>query len=346
MKKLLVIILCMTIAGIHLAYTIEQVLQGVEKTTYEEFAIPYFKWISSVDGEFATGYDPFGQQGLLGVKANIRMFEKLDLSTSFAVMTDFASDMTYRFSLGLSYDFLRQSDSEKRYREANKEIIIRKLMAIELFFDYLKKKVMLNSQDQDVLSLTLMKLEQVDMAYNAIKIEALASISEGEPQIAGLSDYIPKKIDDDIVQTAVIRYLNLFSSQKGEEEHHSLFALFRTDYNAYLQGISAGLGGTYDFAEPVKSVVSDKIDEIDIRKNKLIHDVLTEVLPGLKEEYQRLEKEINSATSKIINGQLTKEAFNHMQETFEALENKYIELTLDAVKIEYLFTVLSGINVR
>lgn len=346
MKKWLVMILCMTIAGIHLAYTIEQVLQGVEQTTYEEYTIPYFKWINSVDGEFATGYDPFDQQGLLGVKANIRMFEKLDLSTSFAMMTDFASDVTYQFSFGLSYDFLRQSDSEKRYHEANKEVIKRQLMAIDLFFDYLKKKVMMNEPAQDVLASAIKKLEQVDMAYNAIKIEALASLSEGEPQIAGLSDYIPKKIGDDIVQTAVIRYLNLFSSQTDEEEHHSLYALFRTDYNAYLQGISAGLGGAYDFADPVKSVVSEKIDEIDIRKNKLIHDVLTEVMPGLKEEYQRLETEMNSATSKIINGQLTKEEFNRMQEAYDDLENKYIELTLDAVKIEYLFTVLSGISVR
>jgi hypothetical protein len=35
-----------------------------------------------------------------------------------------------------------------------------------------------------------------------------------------------------------------------------------------------------------------------------------------------------------------------MQQMYVELENQYIEMTLDAVKIEYIFTVLSGLSVR
>ena len=328
------------------SYTIEQVLSGVEKTTYEEYAIPYFKWVNAVDGEFRAGYDPFEEKGIVGVEASVRMFEKLDLSTSFALISDFATDSSYRFSLGVSYDFLRPSDAQKRYKEASKEALRRQLKAIELFFDYLKKKVMLPQTPGDLLVSAKERLERVDMAYLAITLEAMSSITDGEPQISGLSDYFPKKIDEDIVQTAVIRYLNLFSTDSNRQENSSLYAIFRTDYNTFLQGISGGIGGGYNFEEPVLTTVEDKIDEIEIRKNKLIHDVLIELMPEIKTEYERLEKEINGATSKIINGEMTKEELSQMQKTFTELENKYIEMTLDAVKIEYIFSVLSGMSVR
>ena len=328
------------------SYTIEEVLEGIEKTTFQEYDIPYIQWFNSVEGEIRAGYDPFMQKGLVGMQGNIKMFEKLDLSTSFAFLTNFATDNTYQFSLGVSYDFLRPSDNEKRYKEANKLVIKRQLDAIELFFDYLKKKIMLTEQKDDVIATVKEKMERVDMAYIAIKLEAMSSLSDGEPQISGLTQYQPKKIDEDIVQTAVIRYLNLFSLNTGQSENSSLYALFRTDYNTFLQGISAGIGGTYDFEKPIQETVADKIDEIEIRKNKLLHDVLIDTMPEVKEEYQRLEKEINSATSKIVNGEMTKEELNQMQRIYIELENQYIEMTLDAVKIEYIFTVLSGLNVR
>lgn len=328
------------------SYTIEEVLKGVEQTTFQEYDIPYIQWLNSVEGEIRAGYDPFMQNGLIGGQANIKLFEKLDLSTSFAFLTDFASDNSYQFSLGLSYDFLKPSDAEKRYKEASKSVIKRQLEAIELFFDYLKKKIMLTEQQDDLIASAKEKLERVDMAYIAIKLEAMSSLSDGEPQISGLSQYQSKKIDEDIVQTAVIRYLNLFSLNGEQGKNSSFYALFRTDYNTFLQGISAGLGGAYDFEKPIQATVSDKIDEIEIRKNKLLHDVLIDVMPEVKEEYQRLEKEINSATSKIVNGEMTKEELNQMQKIYLELENQYIEMTLDAVKIEYIFTVLSGLNVR
>ena len=342
----LILLFAILLTGLMFSYTIEQVLSGVEKTTFEEYDIPYFKWVNAVEGEMRAGYDPFQEKGLLGVQANVTMSEKLDLSTSFAFSTDFATDNAYQFSLGVRYDFLRPSDAQKRYEQASREALRRQLKAIELFFDFLKKKVMLSQNPADLLASAMERLEQVDMAYIAITLEALSSLTDGEPQISGLSNYAPKKIDEDIVQTAVIRYMNLFSSESKETENRSLYALFSTDYNTFLQGITGGMGGGYNFEEPVLKSVEDKIDEIEIRKNKLVHDVLIEMMPEIKAEYERLEKEINSATSKIINGEMRKEELSEMQTMFTALENKYIEMTLDAVRIEYIFSVLSGIDVR
>jgi len=342
----LIVILFLFISLMGFSYTMEAILAGVEKTTFEEYSLPYFKWVNAVDGELRAGFDPFENKGLLGAQANIKLFEKLDLSTSFAMLTNFATDSTYRFSLGVSYDFLRPSNAEKRYKAANREVIKRQLEAVDLFFEYLKKKVMLTEQEGELLALAKEKLERVDMAYISIKLEAMSSLNNGEPQISGLTQYIPKKIDEDIVQTAVIRYLNLFLQNEGQSQNSSLYTLFRTDYNTFLQGISAGLGGAYDFEDSVQTTVSEKIEEIEIRKNKLLHDVLIEVMPEIKEEYQRLEKEINGATSKIVNGEMTKEELKQMQTLFVELENQYIEMTLDAVKIEYIFNVLSGIDVR
>lgn len=343
--KFLFIILFLT-GMMAFSYTMEEVLKGVEKTTFQEYDIPYVQWFNSVEGELRAGYDPFMQKGLVGAQANIKLFEKLDLSTSFAFLTDFATDSSYQFSLGVSYDFLRPSDAEKRYKEASKEVLKRQLEAVDLFFDYLKKKIMLTETEGDMISSAKEKLERVDMAYLAIKLEALSSLSNGEPQITGLSQYQPEKIDEDIVQTAVIRYLNLFSQNGDNGEQSSFYALFKTDYNTFLQGVSAGIGGAYDFQAPVQSTVSDKLEEIEIRKNKLLHDVLTDEMPLIKEEYQRLEQEINSATSKIVRGEMTKGELNQMQQMYVELENQYIEMTLDAVKIEYIFTVLSGLSVR
>jgi len=345
-KRLLLIMILVLLATLNFSYTIEQVLAGVEKTTFEEYDIPYFKWVNDVDGELRAGYDPFREKGLLGVQANIRMFEKLDLSTSFAFSTDFATDNSYQFSLGVRYDFLRPSDAQKRYEQASRDVIRRQLKAIDLFFDFLKKKVMLSQSPGDLLTSARERLEQVDMAYIAITLEAMSSLANGEPQITGLSNYSPKKIDEDIVQTAVIRYMNLFSSQSEDHENSSLYAIFSTDYNTFLQGITGGMGGGYNFEEPVLMTVEDKIDEIEIRKNKLVHDVLIELMPEIKTEYERLEKEINGATSKIINGEMTKGELSQMQAMLIEIENKYIEMTLDAVRIEYIFSVLSGIDVR
>ncbi|MFW6263045.1 MAG: hypothetical protein ACOC34_03335 [Thermotogota bacterium] len=342
----LILIVLLIISSVGFTYTIEEVLDGVEKTTFEEYSLPYFKWVNAVDGELRAGYDPFEKKGLVGAQANMKLFEKLDLSTSFAMMTDFATDSSYRFSLGVSYDFLRPSNAEKRYQEANREVLMRQLEAVDLFFEYLKKKIKLTETKGDLLSSAKEKLERVDMAYIAIKLEAMSSLSDGEPQISGLSQYLPKKIDEDIVQTAVIRYLNMFSPASEVDDKSSLYAIFRTDYNTFLQGVSGGLGGAYDFEEPVQKTVSDKIEEIEIRKNKLLHDVLIEVMPEIKEEYQRLEKKINSATAKIVNGEMSKEELNQMQKMAVELEDQYIEMMLDAVKIENIFRVLSGIDVR
>ncbi|MFP4462097.1 MAG: hypothetical protein ACLFQE_07855 [Thermotogota bacterium] len=269
----LILIVLLIISSVGFTYTIEEVLDGVEKTTFEEYSLPYFKWVNAVDGELRAGYDPFEKKGLVGAQANMKLFEKLDLSTSFAMMTDFATDSSYRFSLGVSYDFLRPSNAEKRYQEANREVLMRQLEAVDLFFEYLKKKIKLTETKGDLLSSAKEKLERVDMAYIAIKLEAMSSLSDGEPQISGLSQYLPKKIDEDIVQTAVIRYLNMFSPASEVDDKSSLYAIFRTDYNTFLQGVSGGLGGAYDFEEPVQKTVSDKIEEIEIRKNKLLHDV-------------------------------------------------------------------------
>ncbi|MEA1885098.1 MAG: hypothetical protein U9N62_11375 [Thermotogota bacterium] len=343
--KFILILLFLT-GTMAFAYTVEEVLEGVEKTTFQEYDIPYVQWFNSVEGELRAGYDPFMQKGLVGAQANIKLFENLDLSTSFAFLTDFGTDSSYQFSLGVNYDFLRPSDAEKRYKEAKKEVLKRQLQAVDLFFEYLKKKIMLTENDGDMISSAKEKMERVDMAYLAIKLEAMSSIANGEPQITGLSQYQPEKIDEDIVQTAVIRYLNLFSQSRDNGEQSSFYALFRTDYNTFLQGISGGIGGAYDFQVPVQSTVSDKLEEIEIRKNKLLHNVLTEEMPIIKEEYQRLEQKINRATSKIVSGEMTKEELNEMQKLYVELENQYIEMTLDAVKIEYIFTVLSGLSVR
>src|SRR6056297_564605 len=328
-KSLLIIVL---ITGtMAFSYTMEEVLEGVQITTFQEYDIPYIQWLNSAEGELKAGYDPFGQKGHLGAQASIKLFKHLDLSTSFAYLTDFASDSSVQFSLGVSYDFLSPSQAEKRRKEANKEVIKRQLEAVDLFFDYLKKKIMLPESDGNLMTSVKEKIEQVDLAYLAIQLEALSSLTDGEPQITGLSQYQPKKIDDDIVQTAVVRYLNLFSQSEGSDEKDSLYALFRTDYNTFLQGISAGIGGAYDCQRPIQSNVSDKLEEIRIRKNKLLHDVLTEVMPTIKAEYQRLEKEINGATAKIVSGEMSKEELNKMQSMYMDLENQYIEMTLEAV---------------
>jgi len=345
-KKLAFVLLILIFSTAGLSYTIEQVLSGVERTTFEEFSIPYFKWFSALEGELRAGYDPFEKNGILSAAANIKMFEKLDLTTSFAYSASTNSDSNYKFSLGVSYDFLGKSDSEKRYKEALKEATDRQLEAVELFFDYLKKKVMLDQEEQDVFTQALKKLDQVDMAYTAIKIEALSSLPNGEPQISGLSNYIPDYIDEDIVETAVLRYVNLFSSAENDDDARSLYAILRTDYNDFLQGLSAGIGGKIDFDDPVFSSVDNKINEIDIRKNKLYHDVLTQIMPELKAEYERLETAINNSTSKIIRSEMSKEELSQMQQKYKEIENKYIELTLEAVKLEYIFVVLSGIAFR
>lgn len=345
-KKIMFVLLILIVTTLGLSYSIEQVLSGVERTTFEEFSIPYFKWVNSVEGELKAGYDPFEKNGICSVAANIKMFEKLDLTTSFAYSGTFNSDANYKFSLGVSYDFLRKSDSEKRYKAALKETVDRKLEAVELFFDYLKKKVMLEQEDKDVFTQAMKKLDQVDMAYTAIKIEALSSLANGEPQISGLSNYTPENIDEDIVETAVLRYVNLFSSNEDKDSARSLYALLRTDYNDFLQGISAGIGGSLNFDGFIFSGVDNKMNEIDIRKNKLYHDVLIQIMPELKDEYERLESAINTSTSKIIRGEMSKEELNQIQQNYKKIENKYIELTLEAVKLEYIFVVLSGIAFR
>jgi len=322
------------------SYTIQEVLAGVEKTTFEEYSIPYFQWFNGVSGEIRAGYDPFAEKGVIGAGINMEMFEKLDLHTDFSMASDFATDTSFRFSLGMTYDFLETGESEKRYQEAQREALRRKLEVTELFFSYLKKKVMM-AQTNDPLQTTLNRLEQVEMAYITSKIEALSSIS-GEPQISGLSDYAPEKIENDVVELAVRMYLNTFD--KTGETNDSFYALFSTDYNTFLQGVTAGAGGSLSFEEPVSQGVENKLDEIEIRRDKLYHNVLCEELPKLRTEYEALEKEINESTAARVQGKLTDDDIRIMKERLKRLENQYIELSLEAVKIETLFNILLGEN--
>ena len=97
-----------------------------------------------------------------------------------------------------------------------------------------------------------------------------------------------------------------------------------------------------DFEKPVSKSVKDKLDEIEIRKHKLMHDVIIEQLPILHQVYSELENEINSATTALINGTITKEQLKTKREQFVKIEDRYIELTLEAVKLETIFKVLVG----
>ena len=97
-----------------LSYTLEDVMYGVERTTSVEYSIPYFQWVNKAQGEISAGYDPFEKRGIFGVQAGLKMFEKLDLGTSFALSTDFASQTNYQFSVGVTYDFLSKGESERR----------------------------------------------------------------------------------------------------------------------------------------------------------------------------------------------------------------------------------------
>ena len=58
----------------------------------------------------------------------------------------------------------------------------------------------------------------------------------------------------------------------------------------FTQGISGGIGGSMDFEKPVSHSVQEKLDEIEIRKYKLMHDVIVDQLPVLKNKYSELEK--------------------------------------------------------
>jgi len=337
----LIILLIGVFSGSVFAYTLDEVMTGVEKTTSNEYSLPYFQWMNKAEGQILAGYDPFEKKGIFGVEAGVQMFEKVDMQTRLSVSTDFSTQTDYQFSAGVSYNFLSTGESERRYKEAQRETVKRKLKAVDLFFDYLKKKVLLKTDDEtDILVSTNNKLTQVDMAYISIKIEALSSLDSGEPQINGLSDYSPEKIDDDVVMIAIRRYLNLFNSD--EDNSNSLYATFRTDYNSFLQGISAGVGGSADFEKPVAHSVQDKLDEIEIRKYKLMHDVIVEQLPILKDQYSELEKTINSSTTAIINGTLTTQQLIEIKKHRMDLEDRILELTIEAVKLEAIFKVLIG----
>jgi biotin synthase-related radical SAM superfamily protein len=73
-----------------------------------------------------------------------------------------------------------------------------------------------------------------------------------------------------------------------------------------------------------------------------MHAVIVEQLPILHEVYSELENEINSATTALINGTITKEQLKAKREQFVKIEDRYIELTLEAVKLETIFKVLVG----
>lgn len=342
MKKIIMFFISfILLTVVSFSYTLEDIMYGVEKTTSAEYSLPYFQWMNKAQGEINAGYDPFEKKGVFGVQAGVQMFENVDMNTSLSISTDFASNTDYQFSAGVTYNFLSTGESERRYKEAQKETIKRKMQVIELFFDYLKKKVLLRDDDgTDIVLTTDNKMIQVDMAYLTIKIEAISSLESGEPQINGLSGYLPEKIDDDVVQIAVRRYLTLFNSE--EENDATLYAIFRTDYNSFTQGISGGIGGSMDFEKPVSHSVQEKLDEIEIRKYKLMHDVIVDQLPVLKNKYSELEKTLNSATTSVINGTLTTEQVRGIREQHLRIEDRILELTLEAVKLEAIFKVLVG----
>jgi len=82
--------------------------------------------------------------------------------------------------------------------------------------------------------------------------------------------------------------------------------------------------------------------ETEIRKMNLRHDVLVDYLPLIKNEYDTSKKQKSQLTLDLVQGKITQEEIDDLNDYIEMIGSLWYEYTLEALKIETILSIMRG----
>jgi len=333
--------MCLCASGGY-AYSISQVLEGVESLCLAEMGLPRFIWVQRVDADLGGGYDLANRQVVIGASVDAQVFDALHINSSFQVFTDFSSSTKFLFNMGLTYRFSDlQSSSNKAFIEARKETMLRKIKTCELYYDYLKRRNALENADgSNTVASVRNRLEQIELAYLLIQIQTLSGLSEGEPEPVDTKTLPFSPLRDEDVKTALLNYGMVM--QKDLQQSASLYLKLQTVSERDFGYAVAGPGIHYEPQNASANNLEDRMQEVSMRKMVLEHEVLWEILPELRQQIAETTTERNKLSRSYILGQTEVSALEDINRTLADLEALDYNACMDILKIEALFRVLRG----
>ncbi len=307
-----------------------------------EMGLPRFIWIQRVDADLGAGYDLANRQVVIGASADAQIFDALYINSAVQVFTDFSSSPTFLFNMGLTYRFSDlQSSSSKAFIEARKETMLRKIDACELYYAYLKRRMVLdNDNASGPVAAVKSRLEQIELAYLLIQIQTLSGISEEEPDPVDIDTVRFSVLRDEDVRTALLNYSMVM--QKDLRQSASLYLKLQTVSEKDFGYVVGGPGIRFQPQNIPASNLEDRMQEVSMRKMILEHEVLLEILPQLRQQIAQTATERNKLSKSYILGQTEASVLQGMNQTLAELETLYYGACMDILKIEALFRILQG----
>jgi len=242
-KVRILLYLFLVFTGITFSYSIEELLEGVEKTTFEEYGLPVFVWVNEAKGEVAAGYDFSSKEMVVELTGFASVFESLELKGSLRLETDFASSTAFSLNTNMNYHiFGNEKESEKAYYAAMVSSLERKIEAAGIFFDFLLQKRNKSVPETGNLAAKMLeRLADVELAFLNIKLENLSSIRDSEPETEPLEAYRPRKIDSDLVDLSVLYYIQVYR-KASEKNSGSLFLTAKAEADGGSTVLLGGVG--------------------------------------------------------------------------------------------------------
>ncbi len=102
------------------------------------------------------------------------------------------------------------------------------------------------------------------------------------------------------------------------------------------------MGGTFKFDIKEDETTDDKLQEINIRRMKLRHDVICQNIPLLIEEIRELKKLKNTLTKDFVQGNIESSQIDELNRRINVAENGYFSFVIESFKIKYIFDVMRG----
>lgn len=285
---------------------------------------------------------------MLGASADAQLFDSLHVNTQFQVFTDFSSATDFVFNMGLQFQFANfQASSNQAYAQARKETIVRKIQACEIFYEYLSRRKLFDQMlETDSVSILKKRLEQIELAYLLIQIETLSGVSSTETLDGEEPDAVDAEkqqfsaLREEDLQIAVLNYRMVMQKEVSKSTSFSLNmkAVSEKDYS-YLMG---GPGISYKPSASEAGTLDDRLQEVNMRKMILQHEVLLQELPVIRQAIEDARTQKNTLSRNYILGRIDEATLKQVTLSLEGMEAMYYTNTLKVLQIDSLFKIMRG----
>lgn len=345
MRIILSIIITILCATLLTGFTIRDVFDGIERKTYNEMHLPNLQWINEMGFHLQGGYDIHSGSFLIDGAFQAQMFENFQVKIGAMLETPNATDSTqFQLSIGAKGYLTRAgSVSQQSYREANRIIMDRKIDAVGFYYQFIRESLRQNTIDptQSIIDRIDYQRSQVDQAYALSQLRTLSGIERGELEIPSIDEMILTPIDEQDLVLSILNYLHVRTKADMDamnDWYLTINSRIRHDQMMLLAGVGYDLG----FTKPTEYTTDQQMDEVQIRKMKLDHQVLYENIPLLQQEIQQIRDLKARLTQDQIRQSVTQEEVDQVIQYEGLLTQRFHHYLLEAKAIEMKLQVMRG----